>query len=161
MGGWAEEMGEADSPCLGPWDHDLSQKQMLNQLSQPGTLCSFLLPSFLNIILVFIALYSFQNALTTLLPLVFHSLRQVEHILGLSHAWGNELSVNGCVYGHKTNCKAETCHILALGHHTNRDAWSTCHHSFCQCWVLTRDCLCRTMPSNFFPVLPNPTDSWF
>ena len=42
VGGWAEGEGEADSPLskelmrgliAGPWDHDLSQRQMLNQLN--------------------------------------------------------------------------------------------------------------------------------
>ena len=45
VGGWAEGEGEADSPLSrelmrglipGPWDHDLSQRQMLNHLSHPG-----------------------------------------------------------------------------------------------------------------------------
>ena len=44
-GGWAEGEGEADSPLSrelmrglipGSWDHDLSQRQMLNHLSHPG-----------------------------------------------------------------------------------------------------------------------------
>ena len=46
FGGWAEGEGEADSSLSrevmqglipGPWDHDLSQRQMLNHLSHPGT----------------------------------------------------------------------------------------------------------------------------
>ena len=47
VGGWAEGEGEADSPLSrelmrglipGPWDHDLSRRQMLNHLSHSGAL---------------------------------------------------------------------------------------------------------------------------
>ena len=55
--GGAEREGEADSSLspvqdslqdsiLGPWNHDLSQRQTLNQLSHSGALCLPFFPSF-------------------------------------------------------------------------------------------------------------------